>query len=207
MRLTRWMLVASVWFLCVGAVATVAWYAIDSAGRQVRVLGDQPVRNSSLPSPSDAADGALSPTPAPAPTSSTTAPAPSVAPTVGEPAATGPAAGESRPGTTPADPPTGRRTTSPAPRTSTTTPRPSSSARPRSETVDTRGGSVTVTCSPSDPIDYVVTPDQGWSGRGKVSGRDEAEIDLSRTSDAIEVHARCVDGRPRTTVEDHGDDD
>jgi len=64
-----------------------------------------------------------------------------------------------------------------------------------------------VTCSPSDPIDYVVTPDQGWSGRGKVSGRDEAEIDLSRTSDAIEVHARCVDGRPRTTVEDHGDDD
>jgi hypothetical protein len=210
MRLTRWTLVAVGWLVCVGVVAGVAWYAIDSAGRQVRILGQAPVRWGSTSAVPDPQDEALAPTPAPASTTSTPAATPTVTPTLGAAVATGPTPAAPSPDRT-----TGGGGATAAPR-STPTPRPPKTPKPSgpgptisSETTETRGGSVTVTCSSSAPIDYVVNPDQGWSASGKRSGPTEAEIKLSRPGSTIEVHAKCVDGRPRTTVEEHlggGDD-
>lgn len=72
-RWTRWALAVAVWLGCVGVAAGGAWFAIDSAGREVRAL--QPVDARAPLAPEDPRPtGATVPavTPRPAPTAVST---------------------------------------------------------------------------------------------------------------------------------------
>jgi hypothetical protein len=197
------LLAATVWLGCVFAVATVAWFAIDSAGRQVTVIAGGPIAqgvgSAGASSGAGPDDGVLA-----RPMPSATSAGPTVRPTVGGAVVTSPddviTASPAVTSTAPRPSRTGRSHSTPPP-TQTSTPKPSPSDR--STTVYTRGGSVTFTCHRDRPIEYVVKPDQGWRGSGKVSGPNEANVEFTRDVEEIGVHAWCVDGRPRTEVDDH----
>ncbi len=211
MRLTRWTVVGALWLLCVGAVAAAAWYAIDSAGQQVQVISSDAVRSGGgVPGPLTTAQATTS---APATTSTPATTSPTA---LGPPTATsadvgtddGTAGGPAQDDPTRTPPATGTSppswTTSP-PWTATTSPRTGRDAA-TSSTVFTRGGSVSVTCRPDEPMDYNVKPAQGWGARADRQGPQEATIVFARSADEIDVHLSCLDGRPRTTVDVHDDE-
>lgn len=197
MRPMRWAGAVAIWAACVALVAGAAWYAIDSAGRQVSLLsGGAPAGATG--------DDSVVVRPAPAPTDATT-PAPD--PTLGPATSTErPTSGPSRTTrTTDDEPGDDDPSREPSTRTSTKTgtSRPDPSVTVRSRTVSTRGGTVTLTCSSSGEIDFAARPAQGWSAHGERSGTGEVEVELERGVQKVEVHGHCVGGVPRVEVEDH----
>jgi hypothetical protein len=200
MRLSRFLLAASVWLASVVAVAAVSWFAIDSAGRQVSLIASdagQPARTVVLPAAEPALpdDGLL----APIPVDPSATPSPTITPTLGSPVATSP---DSTPEPRSSSSTTRRPSqdpTRPSPTRTSPAPRPGD---PRAVTVRTRGGTVTVTCERDKDIDFRVTPYPGWRGSGEKTGHQSAEIAFTRTDDEIKVHATCDDGRPRTRVDE-----
>lgn len=212
MRLTRWTLFASLWLLCVGIVAAAAWYAIDSAGRQVRVLASDSSRGGTPRAVTTTAPPQGSSTPA-LPTDERTS-SPAVSPTTpstssstsSSPTSTDAARTSSSSTTTTSSRPSSRTSTTRSPRPQPTT-RTTTPTRASSKTVSTRGGSVTVTCRRGDPIDYTVNPAQDWSAQVNQRGSLELEVKLRRDATTIEVHATCVDGEPTTEVSEKSEDD
>ena len=203
MRPMRWAAGVAVWAACVALVAGAAWYAIDSAGRQVSILsgaepagatGDDSVVVRPAPLPTDE----VSPTP-----DTTLGPATSTQEPTSDP--------EPSRRTTDDDPgddgdePSDEPSTRTATRTSSSRPAPSVTVRSR--TVSTRGGTVTLTCTSEGEIDFAVRPAQGWSAHGERSGTGEVEVELERGAQKVEVHGHCVRGEPRVEVEDHDEDD
>ena len=206
MRLTRIAVFASLWLLCVGAVGTASWYAIDSAGRTTQVL----TSDNRAARPASAGT-----TPAAAPTSEETQPDasddpssqtsepdddPTSATTSASSSSTRPSDdGTQRPGTR-----TSSRPASPRPTRTTTS---TTAAGARTMLQQTAGGSVQITCRAGEPIDYVAKPAQGWGVRSNTQGATEADIKFSDSDETFEVHAKCVDGEPAATVEHKSNDD
>lgn len=206
---------ASLWLLCVGLVGTLAWYAIDSAGRTTQVLASEnrsasprpasssttsPARPTSEPAePTQDDDPSTTSTttsqPADDTSSSTTSTSSSSSrTTAGTPARTTTSTREAR---RPSSPSSSRT----SPSTSTSTPSAQTLLR------STPGGSVTVTCRRDEPIDYVARPAEGWGVRTNTKGASEADIKFSDGDETWEVKARCTSGEPSASVEHKSNDD
>ncbi len=225
------MLFACLWLLCVGAVGGGAWYAIDSAGRQVAVLAgsrddvdpqgagsqDDGAATPDDPATSASGDGTPSPVATTSQASDGTTGTISGGGTPSDGATTPPAStSSSRPvrqqpqGTaTTSSPRPSRTTRSPEPSqtSSTTTTTSTPPAQSRTKTASTDGGTVVVTCRVGAPLDYLVNPAQGWTADDHTSGAQEVSVKLRRRDRTIEVHATCVDGEPRTEVSEKSEDD
>ena len=210
---------ASLWLLCVGVVGTLAWYAIDSAGKTTQVLASE--NRSASPRP---ASGEASTTSAARPTSEPAEPSTPDEPSSSSTTTSGSADDSSSSSTTSASSSSPARATSgtPARTTSTTrearrpsstrtsrTPSTPSSSTSSAQTLlrSTPGGSVTVTCRRDEPIDYVARPAEGWGVRTNTQGSTEADIRFTDGGETWEVHAKCSDGEPSASVDHKSNDD
>ncbi len=167
------------WLAIVVAASTLAWAAIDRAGR-VTYLG-----GGTAPSAQAAAT-----------TPPTTAPSPTTPPAHGTGSST-----TSTTSTTAAPPPT-RHTTS-----ASSSAAPATTPTARAAETSVAGGSVGVTCTGSTLSLRYATPQDGWSYT--VERKDnELQVTFRRGGDGdkVEVHARCQANAPVFSTEDGSQD-
>ncbi len=182
MRVVRWLAAAGVWLSAVAAVAAVAWFAIDSAGREVGgdgavslVAASRPATQAPVPapgtaSPSTSVTGRASPTP------TRSAPARDVAPSPSPP---------SQPSSRPTARPSGTVTPRPTP----TVPGASSG---RTATFSSSGGDLVVWCIGAKVDGWRVRPADGWRADPKLVSRGELEmLFTSGEGSVIEARALC----------------
>jgi hypothetical protein len=145
-RVWRWFAAVAVWLLAVAVVAGVAWFAIDSAGREVSG-GDDVVSLVSAAQPSPAV--------ATAPRGAVPSPLPSALPS---PLPSATALGAARPGTQTR---AGTRAVTPA-RTPAGTPSVPGPGGGRTSTYSSAGGDLVVRCVDDEVMGWVMRPADGW---------------------------------------------
>lgn len=198
MRNRRFLAGMVLWLAAVVTVAGLAWFAIDSAGRQVTTL---PLAETGTGQP----DGSST-------TDDTTIDLGTPPPDTGSAGATGTPSpdGSASPTASPTDRPSSRpapkktrhpaRTTRPhQPRPTTTTSRP---AQPVSGSRTTRGGRLKATCRGATLDDYQAVPHDDWSASVQRKGSGVAEAKFTQDKDEVDVEVSCGTGRPVFTVRD-----
>ncbi len=205
MRVARWFAAALAWVLAVAVVAGVAWFAIDSAGREVSAGGpvtvvpvanvsSEPTGSPGLQPPASASPSATAATtadevpgsPTGTPTLSPSAPAPA------SPSGSPPA---SRSGTTTRPPSSPARPTA-VPTPPAPTPPPGTGTG-RAGTYSSVAGDLTVRCAGAGIEGWGVRPAVGWRVDA-VPGPQGALVVVFTADDGrvVEVEATCRDGVP-----------
>lgn len=200
MRVIRAFSTALAWAVGVTAVATVAWVAIDSAGRQV-------VDRAIVAADSAPSSGGLAVGPASGPATRSAAPTGTGTATgTGTPTSTsalGPAATPTRTST-----PSTTSQTSPStgpPGRNTPPPPPPPSATPRVGVQFTQGGAVELECTGTRPTGYNAAPNDGWSTRLTEPVAGVLDVDFHRGDTEVSVKGSCVAGVPTFEVRTHRD--
>ncbi len=181
------------WACCVSGVAWGAWYAIDSAGRQVTLTSlpaNPPGAGQAAPAPSATVDPA---------TPATASPSTSATPT-------GPATSTSAPPARQTAAPNGPTGSRPLPSPSTQSTQPPPQPQPITGSVPTQGGTLELECTGTQVTDYSAQPADGWSGRVQRESSSTIRAVFTRNSSVITIYGSCSTGRPHFDVGDHWDE-
>jgi hypothetical protein len=189
-----WVLAATTWVAVVIAGSLLTWLAIDRAGQQV---------TGSAAATQAPVVGTVGPPPV-------SSPPPATGPSRSAGSSSGPAAGgaaTTRPSPTPGAPTPGQTpsalTTTKRPGTSTTQ-APAPGPRTEIRTWSGTPGFVTVSCTGALAVRKGASPSDGWSFEAGDASGDSVEVTFRNGGTEVQVHATCVGGVPRFSVESDG---